>query len=244
MPLIAVAAITAAGAFGGAALSSGAAKSAAKTQADAVTAGAADQMKSNEDTLAFQKQQAEAAYQSNESTRKANYDQYAAHEGSIAALGAQHGLSIPIPAYVPSVDPQLNGTIAGATKSPTPLGAPGAQAPAAAPTGNPTDPNAIMGQLTQNYSALGVKPTGPGTGPTDAAYYAQKIAQTGGLTPQNMSYWFGPNGRIASDLGKANAPAGSIAATTAPNPTAGPLGASATPLSMPQGSINSYLQRF
>lgn len=93
-----------------------------------------------------------------------------------------------------------------APAAPTAATAPAAGTPATAPTsgsGNPLDMSAINGELAKNYQSLGVQPTGPGTGPTDAAYYAAQIAKTGGLTPQNTSYWFGPNGRIATDLAKA-----------------------------------------
>lgn len=218
----------------------------ANKQSDSTNSAAADQLKANEDTLAFQKQQAEAAYQSNESTRKANYDQWAAKEGTIAGVAGQHGLSVNIPAYVPSVDPGLNGTIAGATGSSAPPAAPGGSS--SGTSANPTDPNAIMAQLQANYKSLGVSPTGQGTGPTDIAYYAQKIADTGGLTPQNSAYWFGPTGRIATDLSKSGAPggaapAGSIAATTAS------LGSQAQPLqglaqpAVNYGSIRSYIPR-
>lgn len=70
-------------------------------------------------------------------------------------------------------------------------------------TPSPTDDAAILDQLQKNYAALGVTPTGPGSGPTDIQYYAGKVAETGGLTPDNIKFWFGPNGRIASDLAKA-----------------------------------------
>lgn len=97
---------------------------------------------------------------------------------------------------------------------------------------NPLDPSAINAQLNANYQALGVKPTGPGTGPTDSAYYAQKIAQTGGLTPQNISYWFGPSGRIASDLGKSGTASGG-GSTLSPAMTAQQKATSTPSVAMP-----------
>jgi hypothetical protein len=69
-----------------------------------------------------------------------------------------------------------------------------------------------------NYKALGVSPTGRGTGPTDSAYYDEQIAATGGLTDANKAYWFGPGGRIALDMQKAGVKAtpGAVSPTTAP----------------------------
>lgn len=95
-----------------------------------------------------------------------------------------------------------------------PANAAGTPPTTGAPSTNPTDPAGILAQLQKNYDALGVKPTGPGTGPTDITYYAGKVAETGGLTPDNLTYWFGPTGRIASDLAKAKG--GGTSATTIP----------------------------
>lgn len=84
-------------------------------------------------------------------------------------------------------------------------------------SGDPTSLGAIQQALAQNYAALGVSPTGPGTGATDAAYYAQAILNSGGLTAQNFPYWFGSNGRIATDLARqGGATSGTAAATTSP----------------------------
>jgi hypothetical protein len=58
---------------------------------------------------------------------------------------------------------------------------------------------AITQKILDNYKALGLTPTGAGSGPTDSAYFAQQYAATGGSTPDNDSYWFGPNGRIAQE---------------------------------------------
>jgi hypothetical protein len=52
----------------------------------------------------------------------------------------------------------------------------------------------------QNYQQLGATPTGPGSGPTDSAYFIRRINETGGMTPDNVNYWFGPQGRIAREM--------------------------------------------
>ena len=67
-----------------------------------------------------------------------------------------------------------------------------------------TDPTTQA--LLENYKSLGKTPTGAGSGPTDLAYFAKRIAETGGLTDANKAYWFGPTGRIAQEL-KGSVPA-------------------------------------
>lgn len=184
----------------------------AKYQADLIA-------KANADALAFEGKNAENAYQNNEAARQGNYGIFAARERRLGTIGDEVGLGPrEIPAYVPGVDPRF-GDMGGA------MGAP-ADPSAAAPTStNPTDDAAILAAVTKNYGALGVQPTGPGTGPTDAAYMAKQIKATGGLTPGNLSYWFGPSGRIAAELAKvgaAGATAGKSAVPPTPAPLAGP----------------------
>lgn len=222
----------------GAKISSGAAKDAAATTGAAATHAADLQSQATQQALDFQKEQAENAFQNNEASRQGNYGQFSAQQTRLKSVGEALGIpnagGMEIPAYVPGVDPNLGGPSMPSV----------GQAAGAPASGNPTDPAAIMAQLTQNYQKLGVQPTGPGSGPTDAAYYAQRIAQTGGLTPANMSYWFGPQGRIATDLSKAGAPASSSA-------SAGSVGSYLTPyapvpvapaLTAPAaGSVGSYL---
>jgi hypothetical protein len=86
----------------------------------------------------------------------------------------------------------------------------GAQAPgapaAAPPSGNPMDRAYVQSQLANWYASQGLTPTGPGTGPTDIAYYTDKILETGGWTNQtgkgedNINYW---TSRIPQDLAEA-----------------------------------------
>lgn len=107
--------------------------------------------------------------------------------------------------------------------------------------GVPVSPE-ITTKVNDYYKSIGVTPTGPGTGPTDAAYYAGKDAETGGLTDANNAYWFGPNSRIGSDLAKAGVKTGTP--TPAPAPTAGTPSPQATAaqqvtLKGPDGSVKA-----
>jgi hypothetical protein len=104
--------------------------------------------------------------------------------------------------------------------------------------GNPYTPNAsaavdpqyasdpVLSALAKNYAALGHTPSGPGSGPTDIQYFAQRINQTGGLTPDNTAYWFGPNGRIAKELagGVPPEPVANVQTPQAAAPPPGSLG--------------------
>ncbi len=122
-----------------------------------------------------------------------------------------------------SIQQTLSGSPAGTVTPPA----------AAAPSTNPTDEAGILAALTKNYAALGVTPTGPGTGPTDLQYYAGKVLETGGLTPDNVNFWFGPSGRIATDLAKAKS-----GATTTKTAAAAPLGLTPpTPLNLAPGNV-------
>jgi hypothetical protein len=113
---------------------------------------------------------------------------------------------------------------------------------------------AVSPQLTQrildNYKALGLTPTGPGSGPTDSAYYTQQYAGTGGSTAANDAYWFGPQGRIATDAQKAGlsftpgAPPPTAPTTPPTSPTPGPAPITGAPvakslvqLRAPDGSV-------
>lgn len=219
IPII-VGAVSAAGAVGAAKMASNAAQKAAQTQAtalgqstttqtDAAKYAADLQQKQAAAALQFTKQQAETDWRNQELARQANYDQWRAREGSVSAFGQTVGLpSRSIPAYAAGIDPNYTGgggapaTLAGAAQGPT--------------SGNVTDPSLINAKLTDVYKSLGVTPTGPGSGPTDIAYMAQKVADTGGWTPQNASYW--PQ-RIADELAKSRG-GGASAATPAASPYA------------------------
>ena len=143
----------------------------------------------------FNSQQAMLEAQFNaEQNVKAPYR--AAGANALSALGGILGVNFGA-GYTPS-----SATATAPTAVPT-----GTTGTPAAPTsitasGNPTDPSAILAALQQNYASLKIAPGAPGSGPADINYYATKIAQTGGLTPQNVAYWFGPTGRIATDASK------------------------------------------
>lgn len=129
----------------GAALAGGtAAVTAAKMQTGAASDAAAAQQKSTAEALAFQKSQAENAYQNNETTRHANYDQWAAHEARMGSVGEMLGLKPRvIPAYVPGVDPNLTGGPAAAS----------GVSPSGAPLAVPAVPGATTAPLTPRQLA-------------------------------------------------------------------------------------------
>src|SRR5213596_3486801 len=89
----------------------------------------------------------------------------------------------------------------------------------------------IVEQLTLFYKFLGLVPTGRGTGPTDIAYYAEVVAQTGGWTHRtaeggdNIGYW---EDRIKADLIAAKIPFGGTITDAPPSPQDAP-GAPLTP---------------
>lgn len=184
-------------------ISSGASKTAGQQQVDATNQAAQLQAKSSADTLDFTKQQAETDYRNQEIARQGNYGQYAAQRSRLGTLGAMLGLPAPdVPAYIPSVDPNYTGggSLVKAANGTTPT------------SGNLTDPAYITQQLQGVYKSLGVAPTGPGTGPTDIAYMAQMVAETGGWTPDNAKYW--PT-RISDEIAKAK---GGASGPSAPAP--------------------------
>lgn len=194
-----------------------AAKETARIQAESAAKAAALQKQANDETLAFSKQQATYGAQSTEVDRHANYDQWAAQQRRLGSIGEMVGLGPrEIPGYVASPTPNFDtpgggGAMSGAgivgTPSPATIGG--------TPSGNPTDPAFINSQLQNVYKSLGVQPTGPGSGPTDIAYMAGKVLQTGGWTPQNASYW--PD-RIKQELALAKSGGAPVAAKTAANP--------------------------
>ena len=89
-----------------------------------------------------------------------------------------------------------------------------------ADTPNPLDPAYVYSQLVLVYTALGVTPTGRGTGATDIAQFVDYVIASGGWIDGNAGYWGGnpigdPGGKIARDLA-AQGGGGSIAATGPP----------------------------
>ncbi len=189
-------------------INAGASENAANQQAsatDKATALATQQEAERQREFNVQQAAAKAQWDT-EQSNKAPYRQVSAD----ALLKVRDLLGLPQGSPLPSsmTAPTSTGTTPGASSSLTPG------------SGNPTDLNAITAALTDNYKKLGTAPTGRGTGPTDIAYFADQIQKTGGLTPGNTGYWFGPSGRIAQELAKAGGGGGAAPKqTTAVMPT-------------------------
>lgn len=190
-------------------MQSGAAHDAATAESSAAKYAADRQEKANADALAFTKQQGQNAYANTEAARQGNYGMYAAAQRRLGSIGSLIGTAPrEIPAYVPGVDPHFDGS-AGTPSTP------------GAPTGSTGGTDAVTQALLDNYKALGVAPTGPGTGPTDIAYFTQQAKSSLAAGERPLSYWLGPQGRVAQELQKAKggaqtAPAGSAASYLLP----------------------------
>lgn len=176
----------------------GAATDASNAQIAAANQAAQLQKQAADNTLAFEKDQAATGRADNITSQNANYQQWLYRQGIIrptqgTGLAAENSLAQML--GLPAINTSLPAT-------PPPPQFSGQAGSGSAPTANASSIQAINDALNKNYASLGVKATGPGSGPTDIAYMADKIAQTGGLTDANNSYWFGPNGRIAQELQK------------------------------------------
>jgi len=239
-------------------------------QTDAANKAAELQAKSAADQLAYTKQQAEQARIDADTVQHANYDQWvaaqrysnaqtAARTNAINALGAQYGVAardvpvMDIPAYRstlaaaaagPGATPPAAGTPSGAT--PPPSTTPSTGTPAAAGANNPMDPGYIQSQLASLYGQYGLKPTGPGSGPTDSAYFTQKILETGGWQGGNAAYWAS---RIPKEIAQAQAggaaPAGTLRAAVlgAPAPSVLPTTTYTPPPVTPALTVDPYQRR-
>jgi hypothetical protein len=118
--------------------------------------------------------------------------------------------------------PARSGATSGGASSYSSYGTQGPQGVAVSPE--------LTQRVLDNYKALGLTPTGPGTGPTDSAYFADKYAATGGSNPDNDSYWFGPNGRIAKEAAQAGLKFGAPAPTPPASSTSGALPVTGAPV--------------
>lgn len=203
---------------------------AANAAAEATKYAAQLQDEANRRAEIFSRQTAENQWLNSEAARKANYEQWAARENRISNLGVAMGMSArDIPAYAAGIDPQYTNQTdmdrllaqlsANSSEGPGGITGKGQTVPISGPQvqntkasmdalTNQFGSDAVTQALLKNYQSLGKTPTGVGTGPTDLAYFRDRINQTGGLTADNMAYWFGPNGRIAKEL------AGSVPAET------------------------------
>ncbi len=154
---------------------SSASDKALQAQIDASKYSADLTAKSNADALAFQKAQAEAAYQSTEATQRANYGQAAARHASFNVTRKALGLpEAPYPDYVPSPDPYLNG---GGPTAPATPGAPtGAPPPAAGPAGVDASKGDIAAQISAYFKSRGVSDQ-------ETPYWVQKWGEFGAKDP-------------------------------------------------------------
>ncbi len=136
---------------------------AAQIQADASKYGVDAQTKATEAALAFQRQQAEAAYQASDAASRGNYGQWAARERRLGDVGALIGAKPrEIPDYVQQPDPMLNGG-----------GTPGAPSPAPS-----------VGQVLSNGPAAPVD----GSAASISAYFKSRGASDA-ETPYWVSKW-------------------------------------------------------
>lgn len=100
---------SAAGGITAAHMASSGATDAAKLQTDAAKYGADKQDAATQRAEAFQRQQAENAWQNSQQTQRANYEQSKARYGSIAGVASQYGLNLGgMPEYSPGVDPHYD----------------------------------------------------------------------------------------------------------------------------------------
>jgi hypothetical protein len=172
IPIIA-AIVTTGGGIAAAKINSDTQKAAAKTTTDASTNATAASSAANANALAFQKAQAENEFQNSETTRKANYDQWAAQQQRMRQLDALIGVQPrAIPDYAPGVDPGFTGSKPSAAP-PTAMNA----APAAAPVpngdfqaafqqitgGKPLDQKGLLA-LAPQLQAAGIQVTPPSAG--------------------------------------------------------------------------------
>lgn len=208
-------------------LSNRANSKAAQEQNDAYLKAAELQDAAAKRTEEFLRQQAENQFLNSEVTRRGNYDQWRAREQRFSNLSQELGAGArDIPDYAPGVDPRYTNTsTTQSTNTSTPGG--GTTQPRTTLDGQTntsttqTSNDPIQQALIDNYKTLGVSPTGPGSGPTDIAYFAQRIQETGGLTEDNKNYWFGPNGRIAQELAKGKSGGGTSSTQTLSNTSSG-----------------------
>lgn len=159
-PLVAAAAVTAAGAITGGALSSHAAGSAADKETQAANTASAAQAKTAADALAFQKSQAAQDLITANATQKANYDQWAAKEGRLSNLSAlTGGGTFKIPDYVPI---PTGGAAPVASAAPNVSPIPGVGLNAGAQPATPSPYTTTMAQaMTPQPAQAGMSGTNP-----------------------------------------------------------------------------------
>lgn len=128
-------------------IQSDAARRASQQQIAATTAATAAATKGNEESLAFQQQQADRAYDTDEVNRHGTYDQWAAREGRLSTIGGMLGMPArEIPGYVPL--PARGGS--GSSGQPS-----AALMPAQGEVDWSAAPNVLQGQLAAFFTKRG-----------------------------------------------------------------------------------------
>jgi hypothetical protein len=193
--------------------SSSAVSSAADTQTTAANYAAKLQSDAAARALQFQQQQSAIDQQNFQKTQNANYgqfqtasnenygqyaagaqtdyDRWALHQNNMGYLGQLLGLPARQLPAAHIAAPPVYGANPFDTGGSASIGSSG------------TPSQSIMDALKANYKSLGYAPTGPGTGPTDIAYFANAAAQSAAAGERPLSYWLGPNGRVAQELAQA-----------------------------------------
>lgn len=125
-PLVAAAAVSAAGALVGGGVSAHAAGTASRAAGEAADRAAAREADAAGKAERFQRQQAEDTYRQSETDRRGNYDQWRARETRLGSIAEQLGYGArQIPDYVPGVDPHFDvPTVASAAGATSPAGPP------------------------------------------------------------------------------------------------------------------------
>lgn len=120
MPAAVLGPIIAAGIAGGtsivgAKMQSGATSRAVNAQTAAANRAAELQAQSTREALAFERQSAQNAYANSETSRRGNYDQWAARERRLGSIGELLGYGTrEVPGYVAGVDPRFTDPSTGA----------------------------------------------------------------------------------------------------------------------------------
>lgn len=230
------------GAIVAAKMQSSAGRDAANTTAAAANHAADLSSQANAEALAFQKQQAENAFQNSEAARRANYDQYADQRRRVGSVGDAFG--VPgfgdVPPYVPGVDPNLTGT-GGAPSVGDVLSGPSSSG--GAPSVNFSAPaDQLTAQLNAYFKSRGVANT-------ETPYWVSKAAELVARGQQLNDPNYAMKRLAAADIfgGSSGAtappPVGSVGDYLSPQYSRAPI-APALPLPSlyPAGSIGSYLR--
>ncbi len=220
MPVFALAPAAAAAFWGatagaslvGAHMQSNAAENATNAQTSSANYAAKLQADAAAKALQFQQQQAAIDQANFQKTQNANYgqfqtasnenygqykagaqtdyDRWALHQNNMGYLGQLLGLPARQLPAANIAAPPVYGANPFDTSGGTAVSGGGNQ-------------QSIMDALKANYKSLGYAPTGPGSGPTDIAYFADAASRSAAAGERPLSYWLGPNGRVAQEIAQA-----------------------------------------